>query len=127
METRDSMTRDSILGIIYPDTTPSETQIALIDRLIELQSQKLLSRINTEVVEDLELILQVPAQFNWIIVETVIKRFNRIGTEGMKSETVEGHSISFDTKDELDNYQTYFDKYNNDDTGVERKGRIRYW
>ena len=45
---------------------------------------------------------QPSADLNYIIEEIVIRRFNRIGTEGMKSESVEGHSITFyDLKDEF--------------------------
>lgn len=45
---------------------------------------------------------QPPEDLNYIIEEIVIRRFNRIGTEGMKSESVEGHNITFyDLKDEF--------------------------
>ena len=37
----------------------------------------------------------IPAELNYIIVEISVRRFNRLGTEGMKSETVEGHKVDF--------------------------------
>ena len=128
MDTRDKLILDEVLGIIYPDTTPTDKQKELIIKLINLQARKLSSRINIELNGDLEIISQVPSQFDWIIVETVIRRFNKIGAEGMKSETVEGHSITFYDGDELDNYKFYFDKYNNEEIiGTERQGRIRFY
>ena len=48
---------------------------------------------------------EVPKSLEYIVVEISIRRFNRIGTEGMKSETVEGHKIDFyDLKDEFTPY-----------------------
>ena len=41
-----------------------------------------------------------PEGLNWIIDEVVIRRFNRLGSEGYDSQSVEGHSISF-TQDEF--------------------------
>jgi len=44
----------------------------------------------------------IPDDLNFIVEEITIRRFNRLGTEGMKSESVEGHSITFyDLKDEF--------------------------
>lgn len=45
---------------------------------------------------------EIPDDLNFIVEEITIRRFNRLGTEGMKSESVEGHSITFyDLKDEF--------------------------
>ena len=45
---------------------------------------------------------EIPEDLNFIVEEITIRRFNRLGTEGMKSESVEGHSITFyDLKDEF--------------------------
>lgn len=45
---------------------------------------------------------EIPTELNFIIEEITIRRFNRLGTEGMKSESVEGHNVTFyDLKDEF--------------------------
>jgi hypothetical protein len=50
---------------------------------------------------------EVPEKLNFIVEEISVRRFNRIGTEGMQSESVEGHSISFyDLKDEFVPYES---------------------
>ncbi|HLT85872.1 MAG TPA: phage head-tail connector protein [Georgenia sp.] len=50
---------------------------------------------------------EVPAELNFIIEEITIRRYNRIGTEGMKSEVVEGHHVTFyDLKDEFVPYES---------------------
>ena len=45
----------------------------------------------------------IPENLNYIIVEVMVKRFNRIGSEGMSSQTVEGLSMAF----ELDDFGEY--------------------
>ena len=38
----------------------------------------------------------IPIKFEFIIKEVAEKRFNRIGSEGMKSESIDGHSVSYE-------------------------------
>lgn len=48
---------------------------------------------------------EIPSKLDFIVEEITLRRFNRIGSEGLKSESVEGHSISFyDLKKEFDPY-----------------------
>lgn len=41
----------------------------------------------------------IPAELQFIVEEMTINRFNRLGSEGMESESVEGHSVSFKEDD----------------------------
>lgn len=43
--------------------------------------------------------IEPPEDLNHIILEVAIKRFNRIGSEGLSSHSVEGESLSFDDSD----------------------------
>lgn len=45
----------------------------------------------------------VPSALEFIIVEVMVKRFNKLGSEGMSSHGVEGLSMSFD----LDDFASY--------------------
>lgn len=55
---------------------------------------------------------EIPEQLNFIVEEITVRRYNRIGTEGMQSESVEGHSISFyDLKDEFVPYESIIAAY----------------
>lgn len=57
-------------------------------------------------------ITKVPAELEYIIRKITIRQYNRIGSEGMKSESVEGHKIDFyDLKDEFVPYQDIIDDY----------------
>lgn len=50
--------------------------------------------------------IEPPAELDYIITEVALKRYNRIGSEGMTSHSVEGETMSFDDKD--------FDAYSED-------------
>ena len=43
--------------------------------------------------------IEPPGEMDYIIIDVSIIRFNRIGSEGMKSQGVEGQSISFSNDD----------------------------
>ena len=43
--------------------------------------------------------IEPPEEMNFIILEVSIMRFNRIGSEGLSSHTVEGESLSFTGSD----------------------------
>ena len=46
---------------------------------------------------------EIPDRLSYIIVEVVVKRFNKLGSEGLSSQSVEGLSMSFD----LDDFAVY--------------------
>ncbi|WP_339165377.1 phage head-tail connector protein [Siminovitchia sp. FSL W7-1587] len=49
----------------------------------------------------------IPTELHFIVEEISIRRFNRLGAEGMKSESVEGHNTNFyDLKDEFVPYES---------------------
>ena len=49
---------------------------------------------------------EIPLGLEYIVEEATIRRFNRIGSEGMKSESVEGHSVTYLDEDELGPYES---------------------
>ena len=67
--------------------------------------QRLLDRLSVAKIEF------VPAQLEYIVDEATILRFNRVGSEGMKSESVEGHSVTYDMGDVLDLYESAIQDY----------------
>ena len=72
----------------------------LIDEIIELTKSKILNYINKE---------ELPKELEFILVELSIQRYNRIGSEGISSESVDGKSVSYE--DDFENYKTYLDDY----------------
>ncbi len=69
----------------------------------------LFRKVNKEITE-------IPKECDYIIEEITIRRFNRLGSEGFKSELVEGHRIDFyELKNEFDPYLDIIDSYKSDD------------
>ena len=65
-----------------------------------------------------------PEEMSHIIIEVSIIRFNRIGSEGLSSHTVEGESLSFNDNDFvgfMDEINAFLDQQE----GV-KKGRVRF-
>lgn len=66
-----------------------------------------------------------PESMDYIIEEVSIARFNRIGSEGMSSQSVEGESINFNNNDfeaYMDEIQAFIDKQ----SVTEKKGGFRF-
>ena len=98
----------TLLGI---ESFDLDNQLTLI---INMAEKQLLARINETAI---------PSSLDYIVTEVAIMRFNRLGSEGMQSESVEGHSITFGTSDFKayeSEIQAYIDKHNTSTRGVVR-------
>src|SRR5699024_6237148 len=70
---------------------------------------------------------EVPAHLNFIVEEIVVRRFNRIGSESMKSESVEGHSITFyDLDKEFTPYESIIDAEKDKTEGINSRGKVYF-
>lgn len=68
----------------------------------------------------------IPTELSYIVVEVSIARFNRIGSEGVSSHTVQGESLSWtddDFKPYMDDIQEWLNAQ--DDVNTTR-GRVRF-
>ncbi|MBP3931718.1 MAG: phage head-tail connector protein [Peptostreptococcaceae bacterium] len=72
----------------------------LIYEITELTKSKILNYINET---------ELPNELEFVLVELAIQRYNRIGSEGISSESVDGKSVSYD--DDFENYKPYLDDY----------------
>ena len=75
-----------MLGIDTEDKS-LDSQLLLIVQMVTARLQILLGGI------------EVPEELQHIVLEVAIMRFNRIGSEGLSSHTVEGESLSFANSD----------------------------
>lgn len=76
----------------------------LIDTLINLSEQKLLPLLNDA--------LTVPHELEFIVVEMTVNRFNKLGSEGITSESIADINKTYSNTNELAEYMTYINKYN---------------
>ena len=70
---------------------------------------------------------EIPLELEYIVDEATIRRFNRIGSEGMKSESVEGHSVTYIDGDELEPYESVIVAYLEALLPDERKKGVVYF
>ena len=68
--------------------------------------------------------IEPPEDMAHIIVDVAIKRFNRIGSEGLSSHTVEGESLSFSNSD-FDEYAGEIQAWLNAQKDSKR-GKVRF-
>ena len=72
----------------------------LVNEIIELTKDKILNYINKA---------ELPHELEFVLIELAIKRYNRIGSEGIASESVDGKSVSYE--DDFESYKHYLDDY----------------
>jgi hypothetical protein len=87
-----------MLGLSNVDDS---TVINVIEDCVDVATSRLLVRIGAEVV---------PEQLGYIVREVAIKRYNRIGSEGVSSHTVEGESQSWN-EDDLEPFEADINAY----------------
>lgn len=118
---------DGIRKIVKPEIKillgiEDELQDPLLDILINNVSSHLylvLRGIDKE-------IKGVPSELYFMIVDITVRRFNRVGSEGMKSESVEGHKIDFyDLDQEFDSYMYLLKGYAPDEKAKQFMGKVR--
>jgi len=65
---------------------------------------------------------EVPEELEYIVVEVSVIRFNRIGSEGVSSHSVEGESMSFND-DDFDSYDKDIRSWLNNQSDL-KKGSV---
>lgn len=75
-----------LVGIALEDTDKDET----LNLILDFTRQRLKVKLGN---------IEPPAELDYIIIEVSVIRFNRIGSEGLASHSVDGESLSFSDKD----------------------------
>ena len=83
--------------LIFYDQFPTLGQAKLLENIAELVDARIMGRLPA-MIGGMP-VLEVPKELEHIAVEMVIRRFNRIGSEGMSAESVEGHSATYTEAD----------------------------
>ena len=81
-------------------TTNTTDDEELLYEIVEITKSKILNYINQT---------KMPKELEFILVELAIQRFNRIGSEGIASENIDGKSVSYE--DDFEKYKPYLDDY----------------
>ena len=82
--------------------------------IADTNQDELLNDLLTDTEEEFKLLTgasNVDEKYSFIIRSVVLKRYNRKGSEGMKSESVDGYSVSYDsTTDDFAEFKSYIDQ-----------------
>lgn len=92
-----------------------------VDIIYNKTEQRLLSRLKRSLKE----VADVPIELEYIVDEVAIARFNRIGSEGMASESMDGHSATYDSSDFNAFERDIVDYINAHEPNV-KKGKVRF-
>ena len=87
----------------------------LIKEIIKTTEQRLKNRLGG---------LDIPEALEFVVLEVSVKRFNRIGSEGFASHSVEGESVSWN-EDDFKPYESDILSYLKT-LKTNKKGRIRF-
>ena len=90
-----------------------------IDVIYEMVTRRL-----ETVLKDVQFVDKALVDLEYIIDEVTIARFNRIGSEGMKSETVEGHRVEFNHNDPFSAYSDIIQQYIDENTELPTTKRV---
>lgn len=91
-----------------------DLQDKLLIRIINNTEKRLISLLPVDIEE-------VPDRLEYIVEEVAVKRFNRVGAEGMTQESVDGRSNTFQAND-FDEYMNVIDQYTPRTTGKRGTG-----
>jgi hypothetical protein len=87
--------------------------VGVQDTLQDIQIDRLITNVEARLKVWLKQnagLTAIPEELMFIVEELVVNRYNKIGSEGMKSESVEGRSVSF-TEDDFAPYLSILETY----------------
>lgn len=115
-------TAEKAKKLIFPGIDPEPSQLELLDEIDRGTKARLLGLLKSLARVP---VVSVPGELSYIVVEVDVKRYNRIGSEGLKSETMGGHSATYDTASDFNEYMGELKAWasKNDASGEEGKRR----
>lgn len=93
-----------------------ELQDSLLQQIIDDAIQRVCGYINEQIL---------PLQLEWVVRELTIIRYNRIGSEGTKTDSEEGKSATY-IDDPFEQFVSTLDKYVEDNNKPPTKGKARF-
>jgi hypothetical protein len=86
-----------------------------LDTIVRLTESRLKALLSVKIIPD---------ELEYIITEVSIKRFNRIGSEGVQTHSVEGESMSFND-DDFSSFSSEIQSWR-DEQANQNKGKVRF-
>ena len=92
-----------------------------VDVIYDQFEKRLLRRLQRS-KSDIE---SIPVELEYILTECTIARYNRIGSEGMTSESMDGHSASYVDTD-ISDYEDEIKDYLQDGLATGKRGKVTF-
>lgn len=92
-----------------------KTEDDKLDAIVRLTESRLKALLSVKII---------PGELEYIVTEVSIKRFNRIGSEGVQTHSVEGESMSFND-DDFSSFSSEIQAWR-DDQANQNKGKVRF-
>ena len=92
-----------------------QTDDVKLDTIVRLTESRLKTLLSVQIIPD---------ELEYIITEVSIKRFNRIGSEGIQTHSVEGESMSFND-DDFSSFSSEIQSWR-DEQANQNKGKVRF-
>lgn len=104
----------------------TKTLLGVDNERVNIIYNRLEARLLNRLKRTLPDLLDVPEELEYILTECTIARYNRIGSEGVSTESMDGHSASYVDKD-LSDYEDVIKDYLGDVDGSSKKGRVMFF
>lgn len=104
----------------------TKTLLGVDNERVNIIYNRLEERLLNRLKRTLPDLLDVPEELEYILTECAIARYNRIGSEGMSTESMDGHSAAYIDKD-LSDYEDAIKDYLGDVDGNSKKGRVMFF
>src|SRR5699024_12549456 len=92
-----------------------------ITAIYTMYEKRLFSRLEKSLLE----VIEIPEELEYVLTECTIARFNRIGSAGMESESMEGHTAKYVDKDISDDETAIRAYIDSKDIVSPRKGDVK--
>ena len=101
--------KSQVLLLVFPyESEYDEKQVALVEQIIKMGNSRLVQHLSPIYPKNHRLEeKKVPVELEYILVEASVARYNYLASEGMQSESVEGHSAVY-----FDPFVKYMDDIN---------------
>lgn len=114
---------DKAKELIFFNEEPTDGQAKLLQSIGELVEARILGRLFALMEKPPD---SVPGELEHVAVELIVRRFNRIGSEGLQSESISGHQATYLTGD-MDGYDDDIREWaraNDEESG--KRGKVRF-
>ncbi|WP_066924680.1 phage head-tail connector protein [Murdochiella massiliensis] len=114
---------DKAKALIFFNDEPTDGQAKLLLSIGEIVEARILGRLFALMEKPPD---SVPSELEYVVVELIVRRFNRVGSEGLESESISGHKAEYKA-DGLDGFEDDIKEWAKaHDEWTGKRGKVRF-